>query len=78
MQMKHYYDKKHIPKFFESDNMINLQLHCDYILLSIQNKKLKQHPKFDSWVNIKDLGNAQKLMKKFDRLYEQQKKNILS
>ena len=24
MQMKHYYDKSHLPHFFESDDMINL------------------------------------------------------
>lgn len=42
MQMKHYYNKAHITRFFEVNKMVNLQLHCGYTILSIQNKKLDQ------------------------------------
>ena len=44
MRMKIYYDEKHQPQFFSVEDMINLHLHCDYILFSLirQNKKLSQ------------------------------------
>ena len=42
MQMKQYYNEKHQSHFFKSDNIINLWLHCEYILSDIQNKKLEQ------------------------------------
>ena len=42
LHIKHYYNQNHTLQFFCIDNDINLQLHYDYILLSIQNKKLSQ------------------------------------
>lgn len=44
MHIKEYYDKAHQSCFFSIENIINLQLHCSYILPSLvdQNKKLKQ------------------------------------
>ena len=42
IQIKHYYNKTHQSHFFKSGNMINLQLHCEYILSEILNKKLEQ------------------------------------
>ena len=40
--IKEYYNDKHKVKFFKISNMINLQLHWEYTVLSIQNKKIKQ------------------------------------
>ena len=40
--MKTHYDKAHQSCFFDINNTVNLQLHCSYILFSIQNKKLEQ------------------------------------
>ena len=40
MHIKHYYDQVHTSRFFQTDNIINLQLHCEYILSDLQNKKL--------------------------------------
>src|SRR5947207_11980295 len=42
MTMKHYYNNKHQLKFFNVDNNIMLQLHKDYLILIIINKKLAQ------------------------------------
>lgn len=43
-QMKHYYNLKHTFKFFETEDIMNLQLHQNYSLSSLQNqnKKLNQ------------------------------------
>ena len=40
--VKEYYDNKHKAKFFKVSDMINLQLHWEYTVLSIQNKKIEQ------------------------------------
>ena len=40
--MKKYYDDRHKSKFFSVENMINLQLHHRYTILSIQNRKIEQ------------------------------------
>lgn len=42
MQMKHYYDKTHMSRYFWVNDMVNLHLHQGYSLLSIENKKLNQ------------------------------------
>ena len=44
IQMKQYYDDKHQSHFFSIEDIVNLHLHCDYILSSLisQNRKLKQ------------------------------------
>jgi len=43
MQMKYYYDERHQPLYFQSDDMVNLCLHQGYTLSSLFiNKKLKQ------------------------------------
>ena len=44
MHMKIYYNKTHQSHFFNIDDTVNLQLHCEYTLFSFidQNKKLKQ------------------------------------
>ena len=42
IQMKKYYDSKHTLKFFKVRDMVNLQLHWGYTILSIQNKKIEQ------------------------------------
>ena len=44
IHIKMYYNKTHQSCFFNVNNVINLQLHCRYILFSFisQNKKLKQ------------------------------------
>ena len=42
IQMKEYYNNRHKLKFFKVSNMINLQLHQRYTILSIQNKKIEQ------------------------------------
>ena len=42
IQMKKYYDNRHKSKFFNIEDMINLQLHHRYTILSIQNKKIEQ------------------------------------
>jgi len=42
MQMKHYYNKAHMSRYFQSGNMVNLHLHWGYSLPGIENKKLNQ------------------------------------
>lgn len=42
MCMKHYYNKAHMSRYFQSDNMVNLHLHWEYFLSGIENKKLNQ------------------------------------
>src|SRR6266496_4150327 len=42
MTMKHYYDNKHQPKFFNINDNIMLQLHKNYSILIVTNKKLAQ------------------------------------
>ena len=42
IQMKKYYNDRHKLKFFKISDMINLQLHWEYTILSIQNKKIEQ------------------------------------
>lgn len=44
LQIKHHYDKKHITRFFDVNNMVNIRLHCEYTLsgLTNVNKKLEQ------------------------------------
>src|SRR5436190_23818074 len=42
MTMKHYYDNKHQSKFFNVDDNIMLQLHKDYSIFIVINKKLAQ------------------------------------
>src|SRR5436190_19116451 len=40
MTMKHYYDNKHQSKFFNINNNVMLQLHKNYSILIVINKKL--------------------------------------
>ena len=42
MLMKHYYDNKHLFKFFDIDDKIMLQLHQDYSISIIITEKLAQ------------------------------------
>src|SRR5438034_2560537 len=42
MTMKHYYNNKHQSKFFNINDNIMLQLHKDYSIFIIINKKLAQ------------------------------------
>lgn len=42
IHMKHYYNQNHTAQFFCISDAVNLQLHWDYTLFSIQNKKLSQ------------------------------------
>src|SRR5204863_4178564 len=42
MTMKHYYNNKHQSKFFNIDDNVMLQLHKDYSILIVINKKLAQ------------------------------------
>ena len=42
MTMKCYYNNKHQSKFFNINNDVMLQLHKDYLILIIINKKLAQ------------------------------------
>ena len=42
LHIKHYYNQNHTLQFFCIDDDINLQLHHDYILFNIQNKKFSQ------------------------------------
>ena len=52
IQMKKYYNSKHTLKFVKVEDMINLQLHQRYTILSIQNKKIEQQ--FMSLFRIKE------------------------
>jgi len=50
--MKHHYDKKHITRFFDVNNMINIRLHCEYTLLSLANVNKKLEQQFVDLIHI--------------------------
>jgi len=59
MTMKYYYDQKHKPLYFKTEDLVNLHLYKNYMLLSLREKNKKLRQQFMSLLKV--LNHVEKL-----------------